>query len=127
MNLLRNEKVCVINNNFLLAPWADILYACDLQWWEWFDGVPDFAGEKWILDKEAARDEEAARRYGLNRIKSREGSGLTTDGVIYQGSNSGIQAINLIWHLYKPDQIILLGYDMQRTGGKSHYIDIKFS
>jgi len=36
------------------------------------------------------------------------------------GSNSGYQAINLAFIL-GAGEIILLGYDMQKTGGKQHF------
>src|SRR5690349_21512799 len=28
-----NRKVIAINTTFKLAPWADVLFACDLPWW----------------------------------------------------------------------------------------------
>lgn len=39
---------------------------------------------------------------------------------IHHGANSGYQAIGLAWHL-GAERIVLIGYDMQRTGGKSHW------
>ena len=26
-------RVIVVNNGYLLAPWADVLYAADARWW----------------------------------------------------------------------------------------------
>ena len=39
---------------------------------------------------------------------------------VHHGQNSGYQAVGLAYHL-KADRIILIGFDMQRTGGKSHW------
>lgn len=47
--------------------------------------------------------------------------GLCTEPhTINHGLNSGYQAINLAYHT-GAKRIILLGYDMQHTGGKSHW------
>lgn len=48
------------------------------------------------------------------------GQGLGKDGLIHTGNNSGYQAINLVY-LFGAKIIFLLGYDMQRTDGKSHW------
>ncbi|MDG3040445.1 hypothetical protein [Roseicyclus marinus] len=41
-------------------------------------------------------------------------------GVIHHGANSGYQAIGLAYQL-GADRIILVGLDMQHTGGRSHW------
>ena len=43
-------RVIAINDAYRMAPWADMLYACDLKWWRWHDGAPYFLGEKWTQD-----------------------------------------------------------------------------
>ena len=112
---LEDKNVIVINNNYQLAPWAQILYACDLKWWDWHEGAKDFKGEKWT------QDEKAAEKYGLRYIKSIPNAGISEDPqVIHQGSNSGIQAIGLAYH-FGARTIYLLGYDLQATRGKSHW------
>lgn len=91
------------------------LYACDLKWWDWHSGAPEFNGRK------ITQDEKAAARYGLEYIESRPELYLSTDpNVIHQGSNSGFQAINLAYNL-GAERIILLGYDMMFTKGESHW------
>jgi hypothetical protein len=42
------------------------------------------------------------------------------EGVIRQGGNSGFQAVQLAI-LFGAARVILLGYDMQATGGKLHW------
>jgi len=115
-------SVIVINNNYKLAPWADHLYACDQNWWQWYENDPDllnFKGKKWSQDK--AWDEETRshieQKHNVTFLVSESSPGLSLkQGIIHQGSNSGYQAINLAYHL-GAKQIILLGYDMQQTGG----------
>lgn len=122
--------VLAINNNYVLAPWADWLYAGDYTWWRchlrgshgnkaWKKTLDDFRGERWTLDRKAAQE------FGLKWIEDASAVGkpmrLCTDGgKVYNGSNSGFAAVNLAWH-FGATKIVLLGYDMQKTGGKSHW------
>lgn len=67
------------------------------------------------------QDKDMAAELGIKYIESQAGPGLSTDpNVIYQGSNSGYQAINLAYHL-GARLIIMLGYDMQITDGRAHW------
>lgn len=67
------------------------------------------------------RDAGAAHRYGLEWIRSENAPGLSLDPeVIHEGGNSGYQALNLAYHA-GAGRIVLLGYDMQRTGGRAHW------
>lgn len=57
----------------------------------------------------------------INVIRSAPQSGISTDpSLIHTGSNSGFQALNLAI-LAGASRILLLGYDMQPTDGKSHW------
>ena len=109
-------RVIVINSSYMLAPWADLLYACDGKWWDWHDGGQLFMGEKWT------QDAGAAARYRLNYIKGIAGTGLCTDPrMIHTGSNSGFQAINMAYHK-GAHRVILLGFDMQfGHEGQAHW------
>lgn len=63
----------------------------------------------------------AAPQFGLCRMPSENLKGLgSTPWLIHQGGNSGYQAIGLA-HQFGASRVLLLGYDMQRTGGKSHW------
>lgn len=108
-------RVIVINTSFRLAPWADVLYACDLKWWEETSAEvrAETSADLWT------QSTEAARRFGLNLVKGRGGEGLGRD-LIHLGGNSGYQVINLAY-LWGARRIVLLGYDMQPTGGRSHW------
>ena len=105
-----------------MAPWAQFLYACDGKWWNHHKGVPEFKGEKWTQLEDNKTDHKWIKDHGLNYMPGKHAKGLGHDCLHY-GSNSGYQAINLAWLLSKGtvSQIVLLGYDMQTTGGKKHW------
>lgn len=105
-------KVYVVNDCYKLAPWADVLYACDKEWWDHHGGVPDFKGQKWTLTK------ESANKYNLNWINCIYGRNWSNDpNFIVSGGNSGFQCLNLAV-LHGATEVILLGYDMGHTGKK---------
>lgn len=109
-----------------MAPWANYLYACDARWWD--KNIADinatFTGEKWIQNSAIQKENdklhyEAAQKHGLKIVHGRDSVGLGRD-VIHYASNSGYQAINLAY-LWGASRIVLLGYDMQKTGGEVHF------
>lgn len=108
-------KVIVINTSYRLAPWADALYACDARWWDDNIAAVREATSAELWTQEAS----AAKRHGLQWIKGRRADGLGRD-VVHLGGNSGYQAINLAY-IWGARRIILLGFDMQHTGGKGHW------
>ncbi len=99
-----DARVIAVNNAYQLAPWADVLYACDQKWWHWHKGVPTFRGLKYSLNA-SYPDVKVLKNVGQTGLSSNP-SGLMT------GHNSGYQAINLAVHLGAA-RILLLGYDMQ--------------
>lgn len=108
-------RVIVINTTYQMAPWADVLYACDARWWKWHQGAPEFAGMKFALERRAAK-------WGVTVLKIGATEGLSDDPTtLCTGKNSGYQAINLAVHLGAA-RIVLLGYDMQRgPKGEMHW------
>jgi hypothetical protein len=116
------RKAIAINTTFRRALWADVLYACDLAWWQGRDKTTDptyyeearakFAGHLWT------QDEQAATLLKLNHIRSQRQPGLSRlPGVINQGDNSGYQAVGLA-HQAGAATAYLLGFDMR--GGHWH-------
>lgn len=108
--------VIAINDAYKLAPWADVLYACDARWWKWHKGVPDFRGLKFALQEDASRwpDVQVLQNTGEHGLEI-EPTGLRT------GRNGGYQAINIAVHL-GAIRVLLLGYDMQAFKGRpSHW------
>ena len=107
--------VMVVNDAWRLASWADVLYAADENWWAYYDGVPAFDGVRWT------QNIQAATRWSLQYIESKPRLGLSLDlRYIHRGYNSGYQALNLAV-LFGAKKIILLGYDMQSDGARSHF------
>lgn len=110
-------RFIAINTSWKLAPWADVLYACDVSWWrqyktEW----PQFTGMK------ITQDELARQEFGINRViceRHHENLVLDRPGQVGWGGNSGFHCINLCLQ-WKVKKIILVGYDMQLDSG-SHW------
>lgn len=107
-------KIYAIKENYIAAPWADVLYAADTDWWDmYYDRIgagemPEFKGEKWTVSN------QAYMRHGVNYVKDRRTPPCYwSDDIsrgIATGGNSGFQAINLAV-LQGAERVILLGYD----------------
>lgn len=112
LDVLRgNARVIAINNSWKLTPFADVLYACDSEWWE--RHKPDFAGLKVSGLGGGDHQVEVARDHG----------GVWTNKMVFQplgkigaGGNSGFQAINLAVQFGCVD-IALIGFDMRVDRG----------
>jgi hypothetical protein len=94
-----------------------VLYACDPTWWNHhFPEVSrSFHGQMWTVSN-AARD-----RYHLRWIFGADREGLAPKADhIHTGRNSGYQALSLAY-VFGAKRVLLLGFDFQRTGGKSHW------
>jgi hypothetical protein len=111
-------RVYVVKEGHLLAPWADVLYAADDDWWDKFKGVPEFAGERWTVS------EDAAKKYKLHFIGGKSSIPWSdSPGVIATGGNSGFQIMNMAV-LDGAERVILLGYDMgYAPGTDKHWWD----
>lgn len=108
-------KIYVVSDVYKIAPFADVLYSCDESWWDFHSGAFDFGGAKWTLTK------SAADKYGLNFINCIYGAVWSNKPeFIASGGNSGFQALNLAV-IHGATEVILLGYDMQATGGQRHF------
>lgn len=114
---LRDKAVTTIaTNTSFQAIESGICYGCDGIWWDKYHAEVRAKGlEAWTQDKAAAQN------YGLNYIRGRKGRGLSREPhTICNGTNSGYQAIGLAYYLGAAE-IVLIGYDMQRTGGRTHW------
>jgi hypothetical protein len=109
-------RVLVINDGYRLAPWADVLYACDAKWWDRHDGVPSFEGLKFAMI-----EREYCKWSDIQMLGWSGEHGFEPDpSSLRSGRNSGHQAIQLAVKL-GATRIVLLGYDMQPTGGQQHW------
>lgn len=97
-------RVIAIKDTIRLAPWADVLYACDARWWKHYGPTLAYDGPKYALEAAAEPWAQVLRVTGYTGLET-DPSGLRT------GKNSGFQAINLAAHL-GARRIVLLGYDM---------------
>lgn len=97
----------VTNTTFRLCPWADVLMAFDGKWWAHYaDEVQaSFKGQRIACSK-------ASVKYGATNIG--------VEKWFKSFNNSGAAAIALA-AFGGADRIVLLGYDCQKTGGKTHH------
>ncbi len=103
-------RVIAINDAYRLAPWADLLYACDQRWWTWHQGVSSFTGPRFGLHSPA----DPITWPHIQMLQNTGPLGLERDpSGVRTGLNSGYQAINLAVHCGVA-RIILLGYDLCR-------------
>ena len=101
-------------------PDAEYLYACDQKWWEHHLPQVDrvFGGKRYKQYRDPP-EKVWAEKHGITAIHGESKPGLGRDRLHF-GHNSGYQAINLAY-LMGATKIVLLGYDMQWTGGKKHW------
>jgi hypothetical protein len=100
------------------VPFADLLYACDIDYWQCDSGrnaLKMFKGEIWTQDR------DAERIYNINWVEVKSGSGLGS-GFLYSGGdhsvggNSGFQALNMALQMGF-DEIYLCGFSMGAGNG----------
>ena len=117
-------RVIVVNDNYTKAPWADALFASDLKWWAYHEGVPSFQGLKFSLGATWTPQaiENDGQRWGVQVLKCGRETGLSLQpDTLAHGQNGGYQAINLAV-LLGASRIILLGYDLQLgPHGQEHW------
>jgi hypothetical protein len=103
-------KVIAINESWQLAPWADMLYACDGNWWKLHAGLQKFKGLK------LSYDVDACNMFRLKRVfipdRTSDEILLEPLGHVGAGGNSGFQALNLAVQ-FGGRRILLIGYDMR--------------
>lgn len=99
-------RLFICNNAFLLAPDAELLYACNGEWWDFYwPEVRALPAEKWTVNA------DAARRYGVNWIDEVNQPGLSTNPrVIHHGHGSGYSLVSMAYRA-GAKRIVLLGYD----------------
>ena len=109
-------RVIAINDSFIKAPWADVLYFCDKRtfWDEYESQIKAIFRGKYIVTLDNKIE-------GVKSLKNTGPNGLETDpGGLRTGSNSGYQAINLAYH-FGATRIVLIGYDMSCRGHSIHW------
>jgi len=95
-----------------LAPWSDVHYACDYDWWRSARGLPEYKGLKFGGDVRQGK-------WGVRPVKidmRRDEIVIHQFGKVGYGGNSGFQALNLAVQ-FGCRTIILVGYDMHDRAG----------
>lgn len=90
--------VITVNNAWKLAPWADVVYAGDFQWWDHYGVKLHALGQRWTCNKDAARKFNLNFHHALGPY------------------NSGHRAIQLAL-MFNAARILLLGYDCSLKHG----------
>ena len=116
----KGAHVIAVNDAYRMAPWADVLYACDARWWNWHaKALSGFEGLRFGLHVPNATVLNGCQVTMLRNAGPR-GLSNSPDAVCH-GSNSGYQAVNVAVHL-GASRIVLLGYDMQPSkDGRVHW------
>jgi len=108
------DLTIVVNDSYQRVSFANILYACDRHWWQYYNGVPDFKGIKISLQKTNYDDIFSLINEGTPHL-SFEWPKIRT------GKNGGYQATNLAI-LLGAKQIFWLGIDCKPDEKKrDHY------
>lgn len=123
-------RVIVVNDAYLLAPFADLVYFADARWWMWHKDRPEFkafAGEKVTIENTGAMVSDFAVHMLRNSSQSHPLPGEEPSGGLSEapnalrtGCNGGYQAVNIAT-LAGAARVLLVGYDMHFPGGKSHW------
>jgi len=113
--------VIAVNSSYRLCKWADMLYACDNEWWKHAKGAKDFPGLR------VTQDDVALKFFpDLKKVKIRRKNEICHDllmdnyGEIGGGGNSGFQSMNLALQ-FGATAIALLGFDFCDFNGKIHW------
>ena len=106
------------NDVYKVCDFMDVHYACDTRWWS--HNGEDFR-KKFPEQESWTQCKTSAPKYNLLWTNGKHDNGLSTNPeIIHFGSNSGYQMLNIAF-LMGCNKFILLGYNMQHFGGKSHF------
>lgn len=113
-----NPFIIAVNDAWRWAPWADVLYAADAQWWRWHAcEIGAMPTRRYSLQREAREIDPTIEILNYNGQHGIEWS----IGTLRTGGHSGYQAINLAAQA-RPKRIVLLGYDMMPSAkGQNHF------
>jgi len=100
-------RVIAVNTAYILAPWADVLFAPDSRWWNWHrNRLHEFQGGA-MVSRQQVRGIEGVKRIGWAR-----GAALSRDPSMVAGVCGGGGALNIAYQM-GANPIILMGFDMR--------------
>lgn len=113
----RDPSLTVIAINDAVYPcfWADFVYACDAQWWDYHGPLHGFRGGKisLIVPDQEGKDRNKSRVEGLELFTASGTDGLDErPGFIRTGKNSGFQATHIAYHM-GAKKIVWVGFDFK--------------
>ena len=102
------------NNVYQIVPDLELLYGCNLLWWEeyWHKSVngkrlKDHPAEKWTTNY------RAAEVFGINHIRETNRPGLSEmENMIHHGQGAGYSLVSMA-HKQGAERILLFGYDLK--------------
>lgn len=119
-------KVIAVNNSWQLAPWGDILYATDYNWWrQYHEASQAFTGVRLSTSRKLIeRDfpDVSVLDVPPPTDPRRPTMILRPRGLIGSGGNSGFQALNIAAQT-GATRIIMVGFDMNLQWGNHWHGD----
>lgn len=114
VDLLRGTMpVMVIKQAIDLCSFADAVYCCELPWWKYRGGLPEFRGLKFGFDKTIGAAFPDVKLVGISEPKGDEML-FAQPMSIGSGGNSGFQAMNILAQA-GVKRIPVIGLDLQGT------------
>lgn len=94
----------VVNTSYQIAPWADALFALDVDWWKTYlkDVQANFEGK--LLSSNSILNQQSVCR--VQEAASYGNSGAAAIAAAFAGGAK---------------RVVMLGYDCQRTNAKAHW------
>lgn len=115
-------RTIAINTTYELAPWADMLYAADGQWWErHWKKAKSFPGMKVTIEPNFKPE-----LLMLGHDKTGTNGFVDDPTQVRSGGNSGYQAI-CVAALAGATKISLYGFDMRSHANKHHWHGVHLS
>jgi hypothetical protein len=115
---LAGHPTIVTNTTFRRCLWADAVVGFDSRWWNAVDDECKRAG--FATYAEEVKATFRGQRFTCSQLKTLGASSLYQVPWFRLFANSGASAISLAIS-GGASRVVLLGYDCQRTGGKSHW------
>lgn len=130
-------RVVAVNDAYLCAPYADVLYFADSEWWTWQTEGRDkpriglsaanvrkrfanFAGEKCSIKNTGMNIDDPQVHMLRNLHGKANRPGLSRDPtMLATGNHSGFQALNLSF-LAGARDILLCGFDAKEPAQRKH-------
>jgi hypothetical protein len=109
LSLLRDRiHVIAINNAVHLCPWADMLYACDYNWWLLYRGATDFGGVR--ISQDVLATTYWPEIVGIEVVPKSDDILTEKFGKVGSGGNGGFQMVNLAVQM-GCSGVLLIGFD----------------